>query len=118
CLNVLHHLSHPKRGLEEMVRVLRPGGMLLVTEPHASVMMRAVLALTGHEYVDPNVDPFDGASCQTCPDPDKNGNNAIGDLLFGDLQRLLRAFPALRVEHHRLVECMTFLNSGGVGLQV
>lgn len=118
CLNVLHHLPHPCRALEGMARVIRAGGLLLIAEPHASLTLQLVLRLTGHEYVDTSVDPFGNASCQTCEDPSADGNNAIGDLLFDDLNRFRQAFPELQVEHHRLTECVSFLNSGGVGFQV
>jgi SAM-dependent methyltransferase len=114
CLNVLHHLARPSQAVKEMSRVVKSGGSLLVAEPHASVSMRLALALTRHEGIDTRVDPFGAQSCQTGGSPD-GGNNAIGDLLFGDMERFLRAFPALALEHHRLVECLTFLNSGGVG---
>jgi SAM-dependent methyltransferase len=110
CLHVLHHLTKPRRGLEEMLRVLRPGGRLLIAEPHASLSMRLALAVTRHESVDWGVDPFGPATCQTKGD----GNNAIPDLMFGNLARFLREFPGLTVEHDRFVEWLTFLNSGGV----
>jgi SAM-dependent methyltransferase len=117
CLNVLHHLAHPSQAVGEMIRVVRPGGALLVAEPHASVSMRMALALTRHEGIDATVDPFGPESCQTGGTPD-GGNNAIGDLLFEDMRRFRQAFPELSLEHHRLVECLTFLNSGGVGFRV
>ena len=110
CLHVLHHLARPRQGIEEMLRVVRPGGRLLIAEPHASWSLRVALALTRHESVDWNVDPFGPDTCQTRGD----GNNAIPDLMFGDLDRFLREFPGLTVEHDRFVECVTFLNSGGV----
>lgn len=118
CLNVLHHLPYPRRAIEEMVRVVCPGGVLLIAEPHASLLMRMVLWITGHEYIDWKADPLGTASCQTRNDKPRGGNNAIGDLLFGNLARFQQAFPYLRVEDHRFSECLTFLNSGGVGFRV
>jgi SAM-dependent methyltransferase len=115
CLNVLHHLSYPAEGLREMVRVLRSGGRLFIVEPHASPMLRFFLALTRHEYVDWNVDPFGPENCQTRRRDDGGGNNAIGNILFDRPDRFRQAFPELIVEHDRFVECLVFLNSGGVG---
>ncbi len=114
CLHVLHHVEQPRRAIEEMGRVLAVGGALLIAEPHASAMLRLALRITGHEYVDDRVDPLGDGSCQTRGSGRLGGNNAVGDLTFGDLERLGRAFPYLKVEHHRMLECLTFLNSGGV----
>lgn len=118
AMNVLHHVPHPKTALRELCRVLRPGGTMVVVEPHASLVLRAAIALTGHEYIDGSVDPYGIESCQTRPDKPVGGNNIIGDLLFNDMARFQEEFPGLTVVHHRLVECLTFLNSGGVGFRV
>lgn len=115
CLHVLHHLDRPRVGIEEMLRVVRPGGRLLIAEPHLSAALRAILALTRHEHVDWRVDPFGGGSCKRPGAAADDGNNAIGDLLFADPGRFQREFRGLTLEHHRLTECLTFLNSGGVG---
>lgn len=72
-----------------------------------------LLSARGHEYVDFNIDPYGDADCQRSAD-NWDGNNAIGDLLLGDGERLGAMFPDLRRVHHRYVECLVFLNSGGV----
>ena len=113
ALNVFHHLGHPRRALAECQRVVRPGGKLIIWESHASLLLRALLAARGHEYVDFSVDPFGEKTCQRSED-NWDGNNAIADLLFGDSQRLSAAFPSLDRVHHRFVECLVFMNSGGV----
>jgi len=37
CSNSLHHYPNPARGLDEMARVLEPGGRLVVGDPCADV---------------------------------------------------------------------------------
>jgi SAM-dependent methyltransferase len=117
ALHVLHHLPSPRRALAEMVRVVRPGGALLIAVTRNSTAGRAVLRLSGHEYVDESVDPLESDACQTRPEFPGGGNNAIGDGLFGDVERFECAFPELRIVHHVPTECLTFVNSGGVGVR-
>jgi 2-polyprenyl-3-methyl-5-hydroxy-6-metoxy-1,4-benzoquinol methylase len=42
CLNVLEYLDKPFDCLDEMVRVLRPGGLLVLSVPHTHSAVRAV----------------------------------------------------------------------------
>lgn len=117
CLNLLHHLDRPSQGLEEMIRVLREDGLLLLQEPHVSWMLRLLLTMTRHEHIDASVDPFGPERCRRGDRSPHNGNNVVADLLFADMRRFRHAFPQLRLEHHRFVECLAFLNSGGVGFR-
>lgn len=117
CMLALHHMPHPGAALKECSRVLSPGGHLVVLEARNSWLLRFFLRLTGHEYVDPRVDPFGSESCQRSTD-NWNGNNAIGDLLFEDPMRLKQNLPDLTLVHHRYTECALFLNSGGVNKKV
>jgi len=113
---VLHHLEFPLRGLDEAQRVIRPGGKIFILEPHGSWFLKTTLRLTKHEYFDPNIDPYGEQSCKSLdPDP-ASGNNAIGDMIFGDLKQFERRYPQLSIEHWRMNECFSFLNSGGVNV--
>lgn len=114
CVAALHHMHHPLAALREMARVLRPDGTALIVEPHASLLLRFALAVTGHEYIDFSADPFAVASCQTRRGDGRSGNNAIGDLLFADSARLAQALPDLEIIDHCFYESLLFLNSGGV----
>lgn len=41
CTQVLEHVPHPRRALSELARVLRPGGHLILSVPHLSMIHEA-----------------------------------------------------------------------------
>ncbi len=94
--DVLHHLPAPARFFAEAIRVLAPGGRIVICEPYVSWLSLPVYKYLHEEGADLSVDPFAPA-----PPGDKDpfdGNQAVPTLLF-DRRRaeLERRFPALRL---------------------
>lgn len=52
CQTVLIHLKDPKKALQEMLRVLRPGGILLAVEPNNFSNRAMISSLSEHLSVD------------------------------------------------------------------
>jgi SAM-dependent methyltransferase len=112
--NMIHHVANPMRLFEEMHRILKPGGFLLVQEINCSFLMRCVLRLMRHEGYSYRVDVFDRDVICTDPDDLWSANVASPNLLFDDpgaFHRHLRGFTLLRSSFS---EVFMFLNSGGV----
>jgi SAM-dependent methyltransferase len=112
--NVVHHLAYPDRFFREAIRVLRPGGHLLIQECDCALTTRIALRLTRHEAYDFSADPFDPT--KPCNDPNDpwSANCAIPNLLFDDLDRFRAHYPDLAVIDARRSEFFIHFNSGGV----
>lgn len=112
--NMIHHVAYPVRFFEEISRILRPGGLLLIQEINASTAMRGVLRLMRHEGYSFDANVFDRDEVCTDPADLWSANCAIPNLLFDDLAAFERAIPSFRVEHTGFSEFLMMLNSGGV----
>lgn len=114
CGNMIHHVAHPLALFDEVCRVLKPRGRLLVQEVNASLVMRLLLRLMRHEGYSFEPDVFD--PCVVCNDPADpwSANCAIPNLLFDDVEKFHRHVPALRIIHASYSECLSMANSGGV----
>jgi SAM-dependent methyltransferase len=100
--DVLHHLPAPRRFFAEAVRVLRPGGRIVLCEPYVSPASYPVYKFLHEEPVVLDVDPLADQAGPTGRDP-FDSNQAIPTLLFGRGRALFEAaFPALavgRIDH-------------------
>jgi SAM-dependent methyltransferase len=97
-LDVLHHLAAPMRFFTEAIRVLRPGGRVVLCEPFLSWISYPVYRFLHPEVVDTRVDPFADAAASD-KDPFES-NQAIPSLLFSSRYRAEweRRLPELRVK--------------------
>jgi SAM-dependent methyltransferase len=112
--NMIHHVPSPPVFFDEMWRILRPGGRLLIQEINASLLMRMLLRAMRHEGYSFDVDVFDRQAICTDPNDLWSANCAIPNLLFDDLAAFQRQVPGFRPVVHCYSECLGMVNSGGV----
>lgn len=114
CSNMIHHVAHPMRLFDEMERILKPGGRLIIQEVNGSFMLRLLLRIMRHEGYSYEPDVFDpDVVCNEHSDP-WSANCVIPNLLFDDLAKFERQTPAFRVVYTSFSECLAMINSGGV----
>jgi SAM-dependent methyltransferase len=111
--DVLHHLPSPRRFFAEAVRVLRPGGRLVMCEPYISPLSYPVYKFLHEEPVDLRVDPLAEQTGKDAGDP-FDSNQAIPTLLFGRARAAFeRAFPALAIRAVEHFAGLSYPASGG-----
>ncbi len=111
--NMTHHLSKPILFFKESLRVLKPGGVLIIQDVYGSFFLRLILRILRHEGYNYDIDPFN-ENC-ICVDLYNlwKGNNVIPNLLFKDTERLENIF-SFKCRHLKYTEFASFLISGGV----
>lgn len=111
--DVLHHLPQPRRFFQEAVRVLVPGGRIVMCEPYVSPLSYPVYKLLHEEPLDLSVDPLAPAPVIEGRDP-FDSNQAIPSLLFGrHAARFAAEVPQLRLTRLERLSGLSYPASGG-----
>ena len=112
-VDVLHHIESPLRFLQEIERVLRPGGRLIFCEPAITPLSGIFYRLFHEEPVDMSADPLAATTISADKDP-WDSNQAFPTLLVGKYRdALARAVPGLKLERVDRFSFAAYPLSGG-----
>jgi SAM-dependent methyltransferase len=111
-VDVLHHIEYPRLFLEEVRRVLAPGGRLVLMEPAITPLSRIVFRLGHPEPIVFGVDPLRYGR----PDPDRDpfdANQAVPTMLAGEHRDRLESEVGLTPVHQERLSLFAYPLSGG-----
>lgn len=113
--NMLHHVPYPIKFLDEMYRILKPGGKLIIQEAHCSIAFQLITIIMRHEGFDFTKNVWDEKSPMTSENDPWAGNIALSYLIFEDEKKFENKFgKKFQIIHNKYFEFLIFLNSGGV----
>jgi SAM-dependent methyltransferase len=113
-MNVLHHLSQPRRFFTEAVRCLQPGGVLIMIEPWVTPWSRLVYAKVHHEPFKPKATAWEFPH----GGPLSGANGALPWIAFErDRAQFEREFPELQIRFIKPCTPFRYLVCGGLSLR-
>lgn len=112
-VDVLHHIENPSGFFKEAVRILKPGGRIILIEPAITPVSWIFLRLFHPEPIDMRKDPFSEPDVDPAREP-FDANQAIPTLLFGHYREgFIRKFPDLRIILLNYLDLFVYPLSGG-----
>ena len=113
--NMIHHLPYPLKFFNEMNRILKKGGKLIIFDAHCSVLLQLVLIIMKHEGFDFTKDVWSLKEPSTDDNDLWSGNSAIPYLIFNNKKIFAEKLGSkFNIKKLKICECLLFLNSGGV----
>ena len=115
AVNMIHHVPYPTKFFEEMHRILKSGGKLIIQEANCSLIFQLVTILMRHEGFDFTKDVWSKDKPLSDENDIWSGNIAVPHLIFDDKEIFEKNLGTkFSVIHQKFYECFIFLNSGGV----
>ncbi len=116
AINVFHHLPDPRIFFEEALRVLHPGGGIVLIEPYYGLVARRLFkCLHESEGFDPDVLNWESTSCSG---PASGANQALSYIVFSrDVIRFQQEFPEFELIIDRPHTHLLYILSGGVNFR-
>ncbi len=113
--NMIHHIPFPIKFFNEMHRVLKKGGKLIIFDAHCSILLQLVLILMKHEGFDFTKNVWSLNEPSTGINDPWSGNSAIPYLIFKEKKVFEENLgEKFNLSYIKTCECLLFLNSGGV----
>jgi SAM-dependent methyltransferase len=109
-VDTMHHIPDSKVFLQEVTRVLKMGGQLIMIEPSNTIWSRFIYKNFHHEPFNPEGDWFIPPS-----GPLSGANGALPWIVFiRDKDKFKKTFPNLTIEAIEYLNPLSYLLSGGV----
>jgi SAM-dependent methyltransferase len=111
--DALHHVERVRLFFDEAVRILKPGGRILIMDPYVSWASWPVYRFLHPEPLDLAADPLAMDQTNSCRKP-FDANQAVATMLFErDYERFREQYPSLRLRALRRLALFAYPLSGG-----
>jgi len=113
--NLIHHVAYPLKLFEEVLRLLKPGGLYIIQDVNCSLIFQIIVLLMRIEGFDFTSDVLNkNVPCNDHSDQ-FSGNNAIPNLIFDDFDKFnAKLNNKFEITYSKHSEFLSFINSGGV----
>lgn len=114
-IDVLHHLEYPYLFLQEIQRVLKNKGRLIMLEPYISPFSYLIYNYFHQEGMDFRFDAFNQAEAvEKHHKKPFDGNNAIPKIIFfNEIKKFNNEFPRFQIVKQELLSFILYPLSGG-----
>jgi SAM-dependent methyltransferase len=115
AVNMIHHVPYPTKFFDEMYRILKTGGKLIIQEANCSLIFQLVTLLMRHEGFDFTKNVWSKDKPLSDEHDVWSGNIAVPHLIFDNDEIFNKNLGTkFSFVHQKFYECFIFLNSGGV----